>query len=79
MVFWILAGLLIAFSSISFFFVKKPGLTIDQLMERNTGYWYKNLDRCVPEKWVAPIYYSGLLGVVLFVINTIYIVFTDVS
>ena len=66
------AMMLVLFSSIMFFLVKKAEYGISELMQHSVGYWYKNLADIVPQKWIVPIYYSAFAGVFLMIVSVIF-------
>jgi hypothetical protein len=71
---WFVAMAFLLFSSITFFFAKKPEYTFNVLIQHRPGYWYKRLDEVVPSIWVKPIYYSALTGAMIAATDVIFLI-----
>ena len=75
-------GVLCGIISTSLFFkYKRPEYTLNKLSEHSNIYWFqkKILQKVVPEKFVNPIYFTYLVGVFIFSIFFILIIFNVIG
>jgi len=62
---------LLTIGSATFLFVRR--LSIRDLMEHSTGYWYKYLELAVPSGWARPIRVAWAVGAVLCAVGAIFV------
>lgn len=73
---FIVGSALLAIGSATFLFVRR--LSIRDLMEHSTGYWYKHLELAVPYGWARPIRAAWAVGVVLCAVGAIFVALESV-
>ncbi|KPV94179.1 hypothetical protein AN214_03812 [Pseudoalteromonas sp. P1-9] len=74
---WILGLLLCGLSAILLLVFKYPEISFARLIEENSvGKVYANLSQVVPERWAKPIFWLGHIGVAVFLINILYMLFS---